>query len=109
MSVDSTAIIEMSPTLSAATAKNAGQTSGASTSTGTLLLLTVMSLESGWSSERQIRTHRLSVVAVVGHTPGQGEVVGIGQVGLDNQGRLGSFAEAVADSTRLALEAGLKR
>jgi hypothetical protein len=68
-----------------------------------------MPLESGWSSGGQIRTHRLSVVAAVGHTPGQGGVVGIGQVGLDNQGRLGSFAEAVADSTRLALEAGLKR
>jgi hypothetical protein len=46
-SVVSTAATRMSPTFGAATAKKAGQTSGASTSTstGTLLLLTAMTLE----------------------------------------------------------------
>jgi len=39
----------------------------------------------------------------VGHTPGQGRVVDMDQVGLDSRGRLGSFAGAAVDNTRLVL------
>ena len=93
----------MSSTFSAATAKEAGQTSGASTSTGTFLLLTTITLESGWPSRRATQTHRRSEVAAVGRIQGpQGEAADMDQVGLD------SFAGAAGGNTHPALAAGLK-
>ena len=43
------------------------------------------------------------------HIQAQGRAADMGQVGLDSQGRLGSSAAVAGDSTRLLLEAGLKR